>query len=157
MKSDRQLRCPDCSYVEVVGLSEMLRRLQSAGMMRRAKEPDEAVIEELFLQTAPRFPCPECGRTGLVVEDVDVDADWGTARLCARCRRPIPPERLEIFPGATLCAACQQADEAAGEADPATPDYCPRCGSIMTLRASGAGMSRYVMTCPQCRKKDVAR
>jgi DNA-directed RNA polymerase subunit M/transcription elongation factor TFIIS len=152
---DRQLRCPDCSYTEVVGLPEMLRRLQTAGMMRRAKEPDEAVIEELFVQSAGRFTCPECGRAGLLVEDADDWSDdaWGTARLCARCRQPIPPERLEVFPNSTLCAACQQAEEAAGADDQTTPEYCPRCGSIMTLRSSGVGVSRYVMTCPQCGKR----
>ncbi|MBW3599051.1 MAG: TraR/DksA C4-type zinc finger protein, partial [Planctomycetes bacterium] len=64
------------------------------------------------------------------------------------CGNPIPPERLEVFPGATHCAACQ---EAAASADADIPDYCPRCGSIMTLRATGAGgVQRYAMKCPQC-------
>jgi predicted RNA-binding Zn-ribbon protein involved in translation (DUF1610 family) len=42
----------------------MLRWLQRAGMMRRAKEPDEAMIAELFAQTAGRFSCPQCGHAG---------------------------------------------------------------------------------------------
>jgi predicted RNA-binding Zn-ribbon protein involved in translation (DUF1610 family) len=149
-----QLRCRDCSFAEVAGPAEMLRWLQAAGMMRRAKEPDEAVIEELFVQTASRFPCPECGRVGLVAEEADDnwnDEAWSMSRKCARCRQPIPPERLEIFPDATLCAACQQSAEAATTDDAETPEYCPRCGSIMMLRSSTSrGVARYVMRCPRC-------
>lgn len=31
----------------------------------------------------------------------------GTYGLCERCGQPIPPERLEVRPGATLCVQCQ--------------------------------------------------
>jgi predicted RNA-binding Zn-ribbon protein involved in translation (DUF1610 family) len=147
-----QLRCPDCAFAEVAGAAEMLRRLQAAGMMRRAKEPDEAMIEELFVQTASRFACPQCGRLGLTVQETDDDGGdeaWGMSRRCARCRAPIPRERLDVFPEAKLCAACQQSSEA-NPADE-TPEYCPRCGSIMTLRSSTSrGVVRYVQRCPQC-------
>jgi predicted RNA-binding Zn-ribbon protein involved in translation (DUF1610 family) len=129
----------------------MLRWLQSAGMMKRAKEPDEAMIEELFVQTVDRFACPQCAHGGLIAEEAEddwSDAAWGMARTCARCRQPIPPERLEVFPDATLCAKCQQSSDGA---DPETPEYCPRCGSIMTLRASTSGrVQRYTMYCPNC-------
>ena len=129
----------------------MLRWLHRAGMMRRAKEPDEAMIAELFAQTAGRFSCPQCGRAGLIVEDAGDDGGdeaWGMARRCAGCGRPIPPERLEVFPAATHCAACQSSVDSP---DADEPDYCARCGSIMTLRATRTGgVQRYAMTCPQC-------
>jgi predicted RNA-binding Zn-ribbon protein involved in translation (DUF1610 family) len=132
----------------------MLRWLQSAGMMRRAKEPEAPLIEELFAQSGDRFACPQCGRMGLLVEDADDDWSddaWGEARKCARCGKPIPAERLEIFPNATHCAACQQTADSA-EAD--TPEYCPRCGAIMTLRAARiGGVQRYQMVCPSCGEK----
>ena len=37
-------------------------------------------------------------------------ADYGT---CERCGRPISLERLRLLPWASLCAACQAAEEAA--------------------------------------------
>jgi DNA-directed RNA polymerase subunit M/transcription elongation factor TFIIS len=134
----------------------MLRRLQAAGMMRRAKEPDTAITEELFIQSAGRFSCPECGRAGLIAEEAK--DDWseeagGTSRRCARCRQPIPPERLEIFPAATLCAGCQQTSEKDDDAGAQTPEYCPRCGSVMALRGAKGGVARYVMVCPECGKR----
>lgn len=129
----------------------MLRWLQGVGMMRRAKEPDEPVIVELFAQSANRFQCPSCGHTGLAVEEaVDDGSDdaWGMARRCARCRQSIPPERLEIFPNATLCAPCQSSSEAESDPHADTPEYCPRCGSIMTLRAvRTSGVQRYRLCC----------
>ncbi|SDH30518.1 TraR/DksA family transcriptional regulator [Microbacterium pygmaeum] len=30
----------------------------------------------------------------------------GTYGICASCGRPIPPARLELLPGATLCVPC---------------------------------------------------
>ncbi len=149
----QRLHCPDCSFAAECDASEMLRWLQNAGMLRRAKDPDASLIEELFLQTADRFRCPACGRMGLIVEEVKDDWNdeaWGMARTCVRCRKPISRERLEIFPNATLCAACQNASEADEDE---TPEYCPRCGSIMTLRTTGAGgVQRYALVCPQCRR-----
>jgi len=32
----------------------------------------------------------------------------GTYGLCEECGQPIPPERLEILPYATLCVQCQE-------------------------------------------------
>jgi len=37
--------------------------------------------------------------------------DEGTYGLCEGCAAPIPVERLEIFPSATSCVACQQSRE----------------------------------------------
>ncbi len=35
----------------------------------------------------------------------------GTYGICMDCGRPIPPERLEVLPYATLCVACQSRRE----------------------------------------------
>jgi predicted RNA-binding Zn-ribbon protein involved in translation (DUF1610 family) len=154
MSHQRRLRCPDCDFTAVCGLAEMLRWVQTAGMMRRAKEPDQAVIEELFSQTADRFPCPDCGRAGLLVEDAEDDQSeeaWGMARKCARCGQPIPAERLEAVPNATHCAACQREADSLDASDTAEAEYCPRCGSIMSLRqVRSRGVARYAMICPEC-------
>lgn len=37
--------------------------------------------------------------------------DDGTYGLCEGCGRPIPAERLEIFPSATSCVSCQETRE----------------------------------------------
>jgi RNA polymerase-binding transcription factor DksA len=36
----------------------------------------------------------------------------GTYGICQECRRPIPPERLQARPEATLCVECQRRVEA---------------------------------------------
>ncbi len=35
----------------------------------------------------------------------------GTYGLCDQCHQPIPPERLEVLPSATLCVACKSKQE----------------------------------------------
>jgi predicted RNA-binding Zn-ribbon protein involved in translation (DUF1610 family) len=130
----------------------MLRWLKSAGMVRRDTAPEPELLPELFRAAAAKFACPKCGRLGLVAADAGEDDDeaWGMARKCVECGQPIPRERLEVFPGATLCVECQgksDRGEPTGEAE-----YCPRCGSVMQLRQSGRGVTRYVMACPRCRR-----
>ena len=80
-----------------------------------------------------------------VAEEDDWD-DWGGAVACQGCRQPIPRERLDIFPGTKLCAACQQKDDSGANDE---PEFCPRCGDIMSVRLK-SGTSRYVMSCPSC-------
>lgn len=129
--------------------------LRQAGKLRRAADPDPAEIATLFAATAPQFSCPDCGHFGLFAGVAtptakQSDDDWPEAKLCAGCHRPIPAERLEAVPKAELCAPCQARQER-GETDD-TPDYCPRCGSVRTLRAVRAGIVRYAFYCPSCRK-----
>jgi DnaK suppressor protein len=40
-------------------------------------------------------------------------AEQGTYGVCDDCGQPIPPERLELMPEATLCVACQTRRERA--------------------------------------------
>ena len=134
----------------------MLARLRAAGMLRREKEPSAELVAELLSTATGRFICSECGGLGLTVaplEDEFDDEPWGqTERQCTSCAQVIPAERVELFPDVTLCVKCQRIDEAGGPAD--TPDYCPKCGAVMTTRLhSGSGITRYQITCPQCGRR----
>jgi DNA-directed RNA polymerase subunit M/transcription elongation factor TFIIS len=131
----------------------MLQWLKSAGMVRRDAAPDLDLLPELLRSAAGRMKCPECGQVGLSAEAIPEDADdedWGMQRQCAICDQPIPAERLEIFPNAELCVACQAKSDR-GESSGAV-EYCPHCGSVMTVRQDRRGVTRYVMACPQCRR-----
>jgi DNA-directed RNA polymerase subunit M/transcription elongation factor TFIIS len=45
---------------------------------------------------------------------------------------------------------CQNGDEQGRDSD--APQYCPKCGNLMTVRQSrGAGIARYVLACTKCR------
>ena len=129
----------------------MLARLRQAGMLRREKEPDLALVRELFLATVSRFVCVECKQVGLTAGPVEEEFDddqWGTIRNCEACGQRIPAERLELFPAANLCVACQRGAEAGQDQGPA--EYCPRCGNAMVLRARRRGITEYVLVCPEC-------
>jgi DNA-directed RNA polymerase subunit M/transcription elongation factor TFIIS len=129
----------------------MLAWLRTAGMVRRDAAPEPDLLPELFRSAAPRFACPQCNAVGLSVGQPveEDDEDWGMARKCESCHRPIARERLEVFPDTRLCVECQSATDRGDE--PSDVEYCPRCGSIMTLRQSRRGLTRYVMSCPACR------
>lgn len=119
-------------------------------MLKREAEPDEMVVDELFRQTAHRFICRNCRQVGLVVENLDEGTDWGEAVACEVCDRPIPRERLEVFPDAHTCATCQEKAERGEDVE---RDYCPRCGSLMTVRQpTTTGITRYQSYCPSCRR-----
>lgn len=123
-------------------------------MLKRNPHATSAELRELILAAAGRMTCPECGHIGLITADApEQEALWPTAPCCTICGRPIPEERLEIFPGATTCVACQRADEQ-GRA-PAPVEYCPKCGSPLTVRQTrGQGITRYARACsgiPPCR------
>ena len=49
---------------------------------------------------------------------------------CTECKVEIPPERIETYPGTTLCAGCQLASETnepKSRENPKTESYCPWC------------------------------
>ncbi|WP_146570950.1 TraR/DksA C4-type zinc finger protein [Botrimarina hoheduenensis] len=126
-------------------------------MLRRAGDPDPAIVGELLREAAPRMTCPSCKSIGLTAksaaaEDEELD-DWQAAILCEACRKPIPTERLEALPSVKRCATCQKRAEAGHTDD--EPDFCPRCGALMELRVSrGSGLTRYRLFCtgvPACR------
>jgi predicted RNA-binding Zn-ribbon protein involved in translation (DUF1610 family) len=129
----------------------MLDWLRSVKMARRDAAPEPDLLPELFRAAAARFACPQCRAVGLSVGDADDDDDeaWGMPRKCESCGRPIARERLEVFPDARLCVGCQAQSDRGAVSGPA--EYCPRCGSVMTIGQSRRGVTRYVMICPNCR------
>lgn len=147
-----QLTCDNCSEVSICGPAEVVSRLRSAGMFRREKEPDQILIAELLRHAADRLICAQCGHKGLSVaplEDELSDEAWGAVRSCGSCGKPIPSERVELFPNVTLCVECQRVEEAGGGAG--EEEYCLKCGAVMTLRRrSGRGITGYEMRCPEC-------
>ena len=147
----QEIACPDCHWHRLVGTVEKLRLLHQVGMLRREENPDVALIDELFHRSGGKLPCGECGRIGLEIDfPRDEEEDWGDGRVCEKCRKTIPAERLEIFPNTKICVTCQQKEES-GE-DDTTPDFCPKCGEIMTAGTTrGGGVTRYRLRCPRCR------
>jgi predicted RNA-binding Zn-ribbon protein involved in translation (DUF1610 family) len=124
----------------------MRQWLQQAGALRRATEPEPALITELFRQSADKFACPDCG-AALAIREVSDEVAFG-GRKCEGCQQAIPAARLAAVPQAVLCAACQEKvdrGEPVGEAE-----YCPRCGGIMVLRKSTQGITRYTSRCSSC-------
>ena len=153
----RRLTCPDCGWRTVCGPAEIASRLRLVGLLRRDGDPEEEILAALLPEAAPRMTCPSCKRIGLIegeADEADDDDDWQAAVLCESCRKPIPPERLEVFPNTRRCVACQERAES-GEPDPEEPEFCPRCGALVELRVSrGGGLTRYKRFCtgdPRCR------
>lgn len=149
-----ELRCRQCAWSELCGVSEMINHLQRLGMMRRPKEVDPATVRELFLGSADRMACPDCGQAPLVPGPPEEEqAHWPGSRRCEGCGEVISSERVAAMPDIRICVACQGRDEAGSPT--VEQEYCPRCGSAMILRqSSGAGLTRYRMVCsasPACR------
>lgn len=152
-----QLECRGCGWRTVCGEGEITRRLRKLGLFRRASDPPSDLVREVLASHASRLTCDACGATGLSARErsaADDDAGpWGVVATCEICRRPIPPERLQARAGAKRCVECQDAEERG--LSPAEPEYCPKCGALLVLRASrGAGITRYKLYCtaqPPCR------
>lgn len=148
---EQQLRCRACAWRRVCGFQGAVHWLRSLNMLKRNTRPDPALVAELLRSASGKLKCPGCGALGLIVEDAEPEnpEDWGEARACERCRKPIDRERLEIAPHTRLCIACQRAEER-GEGGGAA-QYCARCGGILQVRpAGGPGVARYVMKCSSC-------
>ncbi len=147
-----ELECSQCDWHTLCGPTQMLQWLRTAGMVRRDAAPDVELLPELLKSAALKLKCPKCLANGLTAteqQDESDDEEWGMARKCAVCQQPIPLERLEVFPGAELCVSCQGKSDRGEGSD--APEYCPRCGNLMTLRQVRRSVTRYVMACPSCR------
>lgn len=146
-------RCSACGRREETDTDTLARRLQGAGLLKRSSSEergDTAYLLALASSVADRLACPACGAANYGVQSGEGEG-FATDRACDACSRPIPAERLELFPEATLCAACQAAVDQ-GQSF-ATGEYCPRCAAPLLVRAaSGAGVTRYALVCPQCRR-----
>lgn len=149
------LHCRACDWRESIHSGQAVEWLQSVGMARVHRPPDEELLPALLEAGCEQFTCPSCQATGLELlpsDDLD-ESEWEISVTCQGCGQPIPPERLEAIPEAKLCIACQTAEEA-GTAE-TEPEYCPRCGTPMVWRHSqSSGVTRYKMVCgnfPACR------
>ena len=150
------LKCQRCGWRTCCGQKEIERRLRVLGLLRRAAHPPEELISELLAANLSQLKCDACGLVGLFLgpdEETEPRDDWQQAVVCQICNRPIPPERLEVFPDATRCVDCQDASDRGLEA--AEPEFCPKCGALLELRVSrGSGVTRYKQFCtnnPPCR------
>jgi hypothetical protein len=145
-----QVRCPQCAWSAMCDHRDRVERLQRIGMLRRQADPDRDLVGELFRAAGEKLACDRCSAQGLVIRPVaSEEADWPEARLCASCGQPIGAARLGLYPDARHCAMCQ-ANQERGQTQQ-TPEYCPRCGSVMVTRTTErGGLTRYVLHCPQC-------
>jgi hypothetical protein len=148
------LRCPACSWCEEGDANMLTQRLRQIGMFKRNSDVTPLEVRELVLAAASRMTCPGCGRIGLLASDaLDDDQLWPRARCCGVCGVPIPAERLEVFPNAATCVACQNADEHGRL--PEESEYCRKCGALLVIRQTRSqGITRYTKTCsasPPCR------
>ena len=134
-----------------MGLKELLDRLRASGLLRRAIDPEPEMLLELAKNASKSWSCEACQGQGLVFRTVQDDpGTWDDVHLCEACRKVIPPERVELFPQSTLCASCQRIVES-GQSPVA--EYCEKCGSILQIRTTkSAGIARYTMYCPACRR-----
>ncbi len=154
-----ELTCRNCGWRTICGRDDAVARLRIIGQLRREREPDDALIEALFVEGAGRMTCPLCKEKKLLARPSQAavnedDSDWQTAVLCEICREPIDPERVEAIPNTKRCASCATKVEQ-GQLDEIEPDYCPNCGALVEVRvSSGSGITRYKRACtgnPPCR------
>jgi len=146
-------RCPHCDHRESLSEFDLQSRLRKLGMLKREDQRDIAYLLQLAQAARERLYCPACGSGGLTIEPVLEDDEWGTpVKPCSACGAMIPSERLELFPDSELCATCQQRVDR-GQTPDQHDDFCPRCGTRMTVRQRrGSGIVGYEMICPACRR-----
>ncbi len=149
-RAENELTCAACGAKQRCGPTQMMQRLSEIGMMKRNADPDLDLLQELLRSAAGRLICHACQGVGLTVTQISDDDQWDDVRQCERCRQPIPPERLEVFPDATRCATCQTSTEDGSDQE---REFCEQCGSVMTIRTRRtAGPAAYEMKCPNCRR-----
>ena len=142
--------CSSCGQDEVTPREEAALRLQSIGRLKRGVRVETDLLLELARISAKELTCSVCGAAGLELRDgLPTQDDFG--RRCEVCGQSIDPERLEIFPDSTRCTACQKGDER-GAHSASVAEYCSSCGSQLVLVKSTKGVTRYQMSCPQCRR-----
>ena len=149
-------RCAYCGHTEQLSQGQVVDRLRGLGMLKRENRGDTKGDANLLLQLADaarqQLTCSQCGKGGLRIELASDDGWDAPSKACAACGAAIPPERAELFPNSDLCAACQSRVEQ-GQSPDKHDEFCPRCGSRMIAAQRGrAGVSRYEMVCPDCRR-----
>lgn len=145
-----RLHCRECRWASEEPQGDLIRRIRAAGKLRAHTLPDDDTLAALLPALVAQLPCPECGEGRLILQTLQ--DDWPEPKRCEACGRQIPEERLQAAPDARFCATCQATIESGGE--PATAEYCPRCGAPMRLQSTQRGVTRYRWVCtntPPCR------
>lgn len=139
-----------CGDVSTTGGEPVFELLRSWGMLRRLdKPPENDLLWALVQSRKADIPCPTCLTPGVTLELDDRESGWDLSKPCSGCGATIPAERLSLYPNQSLCAACQGKVDQGGSPD--ADEFCPRCGSRMTLKKNSRGVTRYEMRCPACR------
>ena len=151
---ETELTCSACGARQRCGPTQMMRRLADIGMMKSRSDPDLDLLQELFRNAIDRFPCHKCNAVGMTQSLVSAadwdDPAWEEVRPCESCHKPIPRERIDVFPEATRCAACQASSENGSDLQ---REFCEHCGSVLTMRVRrSSGPAGYEMNCPNCRR-----
>ena len=146
-----EVHCPRCDWSRLLARTDLVAWLRGQGCLRRSKEAEDFLIEQLFRARQARMVCEECGAAGLQFVPADVDDQaWNTARKCSVCGQTIPSERLKALPGADRCVRCQSSDES-GTISPEDVSYCPRCGCALKTRLRSTGATAaYEEYCAEC-------
>ncbi|MDO4570703.1 MAG: TraR/DksA C4-type zinc finger protein [Planctomycetia bacterium] len=152
----RKIECVDCGWSDMLDTEGVRQWLVRERKIAAHRDVDDDVVYELFHALFSTFRCPDCFSTRLTLEIVEDDFRDLDARRCRGCRNVIPARRLEIVPGAQYCVSCEEKRER-GEALPIRAEYCPVCGSMMTLEKTLVGTKTYYeWRCPKippCRYK----
>ncbi len=143
-----QYCCKSCGQSTATTYLDLLVRLRQSGFLRRDKDPSIEFVSEVLAIAAKKWHCPQCEAANLTVERIPEEAEWREGRACSGCGKQILVERLEVFPNANYCAACESRPPKERDDD---PQFCLRCGSKMEVqRSRRTGIARYVFACPIC-------
>jgi len=162
-------QCPHCRQCRTWTKADRLMWLQRSGFLRKQKDPGDDVVTEMFRLKLQQLPCLNCQTPGvrevsqsLQVENDDEQWDTGSStssvagggRFCAECREQIDPDRVELFPEATRCVACQSKFESGqvsgSDAGFDAGDLCPRCGDFLQTLRNRSSRVAYRVQCRNC-------
>ena len=60
-----ELTCRNCGWRTVCGRDDAIARLRIVGQLRREREPEDDLVETLFVEAAPQMTCPICKEKSL--------------------------------------------------------------------------------------------
>ena len=76
-----ELICRQCGWRTVCGRDDAVARLRLIGQLRRERDPEEELVETLFVESAPRMTCPICKEKSLFARPSGRRRPW---RLASR-------------------------------------------------------------------------
>ncbi len=112
-------------WIEKADLEEQLHQLWSEHQKQSLREVTSelsaydqhpADLASELMERDTDFAMKEQKRIHLMeIEDALMRMDAGTYGTCERCGQPIPEERLEAYPAAKYCLACEEWSESEGQ------------------------------------------